>query len=374
MTFSGAPRMRHELVKIHGAPSERGRQFGSQRAPSIALWLSAWLDSLRASGIEDPDRYLAMMMDETDFLPAIRQHTPELDDEVNAIAAGAKVPPQHLFAAQLMDEEWEYRRHYLASNRTQQKCSCLAIKAGLADATWIGQNMDLGAWTNGHQLLLEIAAHEHEAGVLLLTVGGLIGLIGINTSGIALCVNSLPQLPSARSGLPVAYLVRKILSATSLSDAADRIRTLPHATGQHYLIADSEEIRSFEASASGVAEYVSPNSHRFFHTNHPRVAKETRPLLAREQANTDARLLALERRLSTASPSLQLIVDALCSSDDADNPVCRPAPDANLTNTINFTTGSMVSKLLAGSSAIESWIAFGPPTSASYQSYVLARV
>src|SRR5947207_11017892 len=96
----------------------------------------------------------------------------------------------------------------------------------------------------------------------------MIGLNGCNAASVGVVVNNLSMLPHASHGLPVAAVVRGILARRSLTDAAAFIRSVPHASGQHYAVGSPEGLLSFECSAGGVVQDSSATS-RVLHTNHP---------------------------------------------------------------------------------------------------------
>jgi hypothetical protein len=312
------------------------------------------------------------MLRATNFLDAIRQHCGDLHEEVRGLAQGCGQPFDLILAAQLMDEEWAFRSRVSHNQKVAEKCSSIAVATD-SGITWIGQNMDLGCHTDGHQLVLRIAPAGCERGALVFTVGGMMGLLGVNACGVGICVNALPQLPTRPEGIPIAFMVRKLLQSRTAVEAVERLLSLPHATGQHYLIADPHCIKSFEASPEAVVEYLSPNPHRVLHTNHALAHPVAlSPFL--ETTNTGIRLEALKRRLLGGEPDLATIMSALSSSDDALNPICRTydrdtkaTGDINpYSSHINFTTGSMVSALRVGRSAIHSWICAGPPNKNEY--------
>jgi predicted choloylglycine hydrolase len=365
-----------EIHEVSGSAYARGRQLGTARRKQIQAYWVDWMKALRSAGVADPEAYIAAFREDTNFLPAIAEHTPDLLDEVRGIADGADQNPEWLLASQLMDEEWAYRPRYRRSDEARQKCSSIAIRAA-EGPTWIGQNMDLPAYTDGHQTLLHIAPHAEERGALVLTIGGMIGLLGVNARAIGVCVNSLPQLPAAREGLPVAFVIRKLLQAESVRAAVDIIHRVPHATAQHYLIAGPSEMRSFEVSAAGVREFHSSDPSRVLHTNHPLVMHEGAPAFSEDQTNTIARLRALTTRLMSGRPTLEAIKAALCSCDDPDHPVCKrlgtSARTTALTGMASFTTGSMISALQEDSRIVDSWVTAGPPTLQGYTHVRLLR-
>src|SRR5712671_2783463 len=365
-----------DVIDLAGDAFTRGVTFGAARRSQIEAFNSDWLESLHAVGIPSPRTYVAEMLRHTDFLTAIRKHTPDLLEEVRGIAVGAIQPVELLLASQFMDEEWAYRRRLQAHAETPQKCSSVAVtRSGL---TWIGQNMDLGGYTDGHQILTRIAPHGAETSALIFTIGGMIGLMGVNARGVGVCVNFLPQLPNSSQGLPVAFVIRRLLQEGSTSSAAGVVRALPHATGQHYLIADPTGVRSLEASAVGVVEYHSPDPCKALHTNHPLAGNTGDGAAGPDSADSVARLRALTHRLMKGEPDLDAIKAALCSQDDPDHPVCK-VRSANEhinagTGLTTFTTGSMISVLQSGSSKIDVWVSSGPPNLRGYARICLAKV
>jgi len=350
-------------LALSGAPFDRGYCFGEQRRRAIAYWVKEWLRSLEVAGIDAPEQYVDAMLRETEFLPDISRAAPDLLQEINGIAAGSGIPFELIFGAQLMDEEWAYRQRTRSVPVTREKCSSVAVHT-TPGMTWIGQNMDLGSYTDGHQLVLRIDGSPNSPATLVVTIGGMIGLMGVNARQVGLCVNALPQLGGASTGLPVAFVVRRLLQCTSAAEAAALVQRLPHASSQHYLIADPYDIHSFEASPTGV-ERVQPRvDGRVLHTNHP---------LATEQggtANSVARLRALESRLLHGSPAFEEIAAALSSCDDPLHPVCREYDPSGaispVTGLTNFTVASMISALRADARDFKSWISNGPPASRGY--------
>lgn len=354
-------------TRLGGAPYERGRAHGVALSSQIERHLGAWLAALERGGVGEPRAYVEQMLRDTDFGAATQQHTPDLMDEARGIADGAGVPRPLIFALQLLDEEWAYRLRRRQSAEKLEKCSSFAITAP-DGPTWIGQNMDLGAYTDGAQALLRFEADGGRPEALVFTVAGMIGLMGVNAAGVGVCVNSLPQLPSAAQGVPVAFVLRRLLQAASLAEAAAIVLSIPHATNQHYVIAEPGAARSFEASAVGVTEYHSLDPARVLHTNHP-LAAEGAPEPESARANSAARLKSLSGRLGEGGADLARVQAALSAFDDPAHPVCRLKRDDN--HLIGFTTGSMISALSPAPADIEAWVSAGPPSLAGYAPFRL---
>ncbi|MGH7009429.1 MAG: carcinine hydrolase/isopenicillin-N N-acyltransferase family protein, partial [Caulobacteraceae bacterium] len=187
---------------------------------------------------------------------------------------------------------------------------------------------------------------------------------------LGVCVNSLPQLPSASHGLPVAFVIRLLLAAKNLTEASRLVLALPHATNQNYMLAEPGAVRAFEASAAGVNEFRPVHPGRILHTNHPLAADKGAPETADQRANSVARLHALTNRLGSGAANLANIKDALSSYDDPKNPVSRMwNPQAGLTG---FTTGSMISALREGVRP-RTWVSAGPPHLRGYEEIVVGE-
>jgi hypothetical protein len=362
--------MRIDATDLDGGPYERGRAHGRQLKAEVKGHLASWLDSLSQAGLGEPQAYVRQMLQDTDFRSATSDLAPDLLREVEGIADGAGAPRDLVFGLQLLDEEWAYRGRRAASAGRLEKCSSLALVSE-SGPTWIGQNMDLGGYTDGWQALLRIGRDGDHPGALVFSTAGMVGLMGVNAAGVGVCVNSLPQLPSASEGVPVAFVVRMLLRCRDVAEAARLVLTLPHATNQHYVVAAAGAARSFEASAADVTEYHPPIPGRILHTNHPLAEVQGRPESEAQRENTVARLRSLEGRLSEGHPGPDDVRGALSACDDQRHPVCRlRRPDSGL---IGFTTGSIFSALRPDPAPIESWVSAGPPSLGGYSAFKLAR-
>lgn len=354
--------MRIQPIVVSGSAYQRGLSYGTQSRERIKAHLDAWLHSLVKPPISNAHTYVEQMLAETNFLPAIRTHVPDLLHEVEGIADGAGLPNSLVFALQLLDEEWTYRAA-LDRRPAPNKCSSLAVlsRPGL---TWLAQNMDLGVYTDGHQSLLRLEADDRSTS-LIFSLAGMIGLLGVNSKALGVCVNSMPQLRSSPEGLPVAFVIRKLLQCATLDEAASVLSTLPHATNQHYLLAQPGAARSFEAGPHGVVEYLPADRTRIFHTNHP-LAREANMTAGHNGSftNSQVRLRSLTDRLSRRAIGLREIQRALSSLDDPVHPVCRIKREGS--GQIGFTTGSMIAALSSPPGRTRAWFTAGPPILRDY--------
>lgn len=298
-------------VETSGSPRQRGRTYGEGLRALIRARDEAWKHDIAAHCKVPPRRFLAAFVSETDFVPAIRRHTPDLLEEVNGIAEGANLSFEDVLAAQLMDEQWWYadafkRRHH---------CSSFASLDRRAGSAVVAQTMDLPGWMNGFQTALVVREPRGGGTQTILTVAGMIGLCGMAVraagSKLGLCVNTLSQLASNNAGLPVAFVSRGVLAQPDLAAARRFLQTVPHASGQNYILSDGQDLVDLECSAGGAVAWTNggPGGSLVWHTNHPLASHDRRRTASGRGfmapgANSLNRMTALDAALSSRTRPL----------------------------------------------------------------------
>lgn len=299
-------------VDLTGGPWLRGTAHGEQLRELIAEAMERWRQDLAERGDRHPDAYVADFLGATRFGETVSRLCPDLDEEVRAIAAGSNQPADQILAYNLMDEDWLYARE------TGGGCSVIGAATASGQVV-LSQNLDLPLSRYGSQAVLRIEGDGGRPGQLVLTCAGMIGLFGVNAAGVACCVNTLKTLPSARRGMPVAFVVRQLLTHRDAASAGAYLAAVPHASGQHYAVADPASLRGYECSAAGCA--AGPVADELLHTNHPIWWSATpleEPVADETPSTSQARLAALEsglaevRRSGDAEPLLSSTAGGLC--------------------------------------------------------------
>lgn len=365
------------VIDLRGAPRDRGRRYGETVRDGIADVLDRWRRALGSTWpqIDDrapinPESYLDTFLRGTNFLPAIERWAPNLLEEIEGIAEGSGQSQRAILALQLLDEEWEYGlRRGLTS--PAMRCTSFAI-AGTANApTLAGQNMDVPAWVDGCQVLLRIKGDAGEPDALVFSVAGYIGFNGMTTAPLGITCNSLSQLRSSSSGLPVAFLVRSVLARRTIDEAEMFLRSIAHASAQTYTLSAPGDVRCLECSAQRIERFepdAAPT--RVFHTNHPFVNHDWDGESGAERvdANSAARLASVHRHLGRRSGTITVsqAKAALAAHDDRDNPVsCRRRPDDDA-GTMNFTAGASVYEM---GDTPQLHLAAGPPCQTAFKTF-----
>jgi hypothetical protein len=333
------------VVECSGSNRARGRAQGEALRERIEGALERWGVSAAARTGMRPERYVDDLLGATNFLPAIARQTPGLLEELEGIAEAAQVHFRALLAMNLLDEEWWH-----ATDRgSRRACSVLAMPAGAGHGPLLAQNMDLPAWTDGAQAIVR---HVRPGGMrtLVLTVAGMVGLTGVSSCAVGVCVNALSMLRHSPTGLPVAFALRGALERRSAAAAAAFLHTVPHASGQHYAVADRATFAGLECSAGGAVGVAGDG--RRWHTNHPLASGDVDPAAADPGGAADSH--ARGRRLAVALPDLRGPSDCQRLLADRDAPLSvHTTPERPW-----LTFGSVVYELAGRPRA---WIAPGPP-------------
>ncbi len=277
---------------LTGSSRERGRAHGEALRPTIRSGMDRWKAAIQAATGISIDAYLDDFTARTDFLPAIERWTPHLLEEVRGIGEGAGVSFRDAYAYQLMDEEWLFRVDLIRGLQPLEHCSMVGL-FGEGTPSILAQNMDLPKYYDDTQTLLRIRDDDRDLASLVFTAAGIIGTTGLNSRGICICCNTLAQLTHAYQGLPVGFIVRRVLESTTLDEASSFVREVKHASGQNYAIGGPDRVVDFECSAHKVVPF-SPGNTYVYHTNHPlanddRQARAPKPGPATAGEPTDTR-------------------------------------------------------------------------------------
>lgn len=345
------------IVDVSGSPRELGRAHGEDARTTIAEGLQHWLEMIATETGLRPADYVESFLGSTTFLAAIEAYTPNCLEEVRGIAEGAHQSFDTMLAYQFMDEEWWYRDSLARSRRASfHACSAVGV-ARDGNTSLVAQNMDLPSYYDGTQVLLRLRPSDGPE-TMLFTPAGILGTTGLNHDGVAVCVNALPHLRHRTTGLPVGFVIRDLLAKRTLADAVTVLQTVPHATGQNYLLGEPGAIRDFECSPGQVSEVTASGS-LIEHTNHPITNEDIDPeevSQAEFPSTTRSRLAKLESDLGGLGAKAG-VDDVARTLSDREVPVCVPRGSDWM------TLGSVIMEL---SSDPVLHIALGPPADTPY--------
>ena len=355
-------------LTLSGNGYELGLQHGQGLKKEISEIVQKWKANTTHHLGRDANEVLAEFFEYAEFTEAIKKWTPDLYEEIRGIADGAEQNFNDILVLNLLDEFWVY-----LNNINNHHCSDMGVPSINGSPSYIAQNMDIESYTDGYQTLIRLERTAERPEQLLLTHPGLIVLNGMNEKGVGVVVNTIMQLKASATGLPVAFVIRRIINSTDKENLLQFIQTVNHASGQNYIIGIKGEIYDFEASANKVVRYDPKNENgTVYHTNHPIVNTDLKEWFMAfhpeslgngipEKANSYIRLAALKERLAGKEKIDDSIIKAsLRSRDDQNNPICRTNTNPNG----GFTFASIIMTLTGEPNLL---ITAGPPDESEYQ-------
>lgn len=368
------------VIELRGAGRARGRQYGETLRAEIARLLDRWEEQIRRDTGKPAKALVEDIVGETRFADAIARWAPDLHAEVLGIAAGADQPLWRIQGLQLLDEIWWftlYRKAGAAPWRQRsaviEHCSALG-QVRDAGTAYVGQTMDIGTWIEGSQVLLRIHPGAGPA-YLMFSYAGSIGLNGLNDRGIGYCCNTVIQLDPSATGLPMAYVGRRLLEQPSFDDAVGFLKGVEHASGQNYLVGGPGRVASFECSGRNAIEWTGEDGAGgpILHTNHPLASRDDRMFREISKGDGALRSTTLGRydvlkscaHRMGGKLTVERIKDTLRSKDPA-APISRTGETAADGNPIGYTVGCMVYE--HGDDPVLH-LAAGPPCSTEFMEF-----
>jgi len=378
------------VLELYGPPRKRGQIHGESLRGPIAVAIEAIKREIGGNGDLSPDAYFDEFVGHCLQPPADDARLAAFRAELQGVADGSNQRFVDIAALNLLDEElWYGRNRRMASPEAQRgtegcgdRCSVIAIREDPDGRTLLAQNLDMSTWTEGLQAVLHVTVEQVGLEYYAFTTAGSVGACGINSLGLALCVNSVPLLNCARDGMPVAAIVREILECTSFESAVRTLTARRHASGQCYTVATRGQIGSFECSASGAVPYRTwGRGDRLVHTNHPLASRDTSIVDAQREAglamglprflfqvprNSLERQTQLEQLFGSNDEVYDSgsVASALASTTDVAFPICRAGSESTRARNVGYTTGSVIWEL--GGSPV-AHVAPGPPDRTAYR-------
>jgi predicted choloylglycine hydrolase len=315
-------------VRLSGRGYELGLQHGKLLKKEIGELVVKMKETAANDLKKDADQVIKEFMAYAQFTDDIKKYTPDLNEEIRGIADGSGQSFNDIMVFNLLDEFWVF-----IDDISKHHCSGMGVPSINGSTGYIAQNMDIESYTEGYQMVMRLERTPTSPEQFILTHPGAIAFNGMNEKGVGACMNTLMQLKASNKGLPVAFIVRRILNSTDKNDILNFIQTIPHASGQNYIIGIRGEVFDFEASANKVVRFDPKNTNgTVYHTNHPIVNDDVKPWFEKYnpkvdvkplQSNSYIRLASVQKRISEATNiEDSLIKETLRSKDDAKNPVC----------------------------------------------------
>jgi len=250
------------------APTSYGRGFQHGAAmkyvihKGIAQWKQWILTTLGEINVEIE---IAEFIQDTDYLTGIRNHTPELYEELQGIAYGAEVDFNTLYAYQMFDE----MVLYVTKKYRLEHCTGVGLYGRKDKPNIIGQNNDLPPYYEGTHTVLDI---QYPTGLkaLVFTWAGCLAQNGVNNKSLGVTMNIVPTAEGNISGVPMPYIIRSILTKENVGEAVSFLKSLgKSAAPMNFIIGDPEQVVTVENTATGAKVFKDFHGEKWVaHANH----------------------------------------------------------------------------------------------------------
>lgn len=248
------------FVQITGEPFGAGHAHGAARAQALHAFIGDGLcriNHLAPAPVTLPSLRPALAA----YGTAIRAATPRLSEEMDGLAAGAGIPRELAILLQVRREIIGYQRV-----RARGDCTTYAsLTAGPGGEPVLAQTVDLNGNLDDQLAVLDIGLSGAGRRALILSFGGLLGYLGINSDGLAIGLN-LVLAGEWRPGVPPYLAIRHLLdNAGSVDEALGILRDLPLASSRSLTLCDRTRVACVEIAGDEVAELELAQP---VHTNH----------------------------------------------------------------------------------------------------------
>ena len=245
-----------DLIEVNGSSTERGYQYGKKAKLEIIKTIDffhKWFNNL-GSNINDTRKISG------NYSAFIENYSPEIKAELKAVSEGAQVNFEDILMISLNEE----RQLFINNN----KCTSFAAtgKATFNTKAILGQTWDnYLEWQDNFKDLVLIRRSSQEPDIISYTYPGMLAAAGLNSSGIAICWNSVPRL-KFQPGVPTYIIINEILRQTTLGDAITAVLRAKRAGCFNLVLSDCNEIYNIEATPDDLE--ISYSNSYFSHANH----------------------------------------------------------------------------------------------------------
>ncbi|CAL9638451.1 C45 family autoproteolytic acyltransferase/hydolase [Streptomyces sp. enrichment culture] len=223
------------LVRAEGDPHALGHAHGRERGPDLRDFLDDGLARLNHL-LPGPVTLAGLAPTITAYRTVIEDALPDLAAETEGLADGAGLTLTEAYLLQLRREILGYRKVPALGDCTTYARSGAAAR-GLPV---LAQTVDLNGDLDDQITVLDVTPAGSRRRSLLLGFGGLLGYLGLNSSGLAVGIN-LVLGGTWQPGVPPYLAVRHLLDrADTVDEALALLRTLPLASSRCLTLCDSE--------------------------------------------------------------------------------------------------------------------------------------
>ena len=203
------------------------------------------------------------------YRKATEEFSSTVADELRGAADSSGISPEEIYVLAAFCE-----LIYPPAPRATNHCTSFAVRNGATSdgLTYVGQNDDesINPWLGGEEcvtVVRYVPDNGSEPRVLAYSYAGVPAQMGINSQGLAVCINAL-HYDRAREedGVPMWCLVRETLNQKNVEDAIELIRETRRAYSLNFVLGDTKQIADLETTPESVT--VTLSDEMLYHSNH----------------------------------------------------------------------------------------------------------
>ena len=257
------------FLELKGSSYDMGTKHGEIFADEIKNSIKEYKERLASTfGQHEAERIIDWTLNKSDFKKDIEQYAPHIIDEIKGISDSCKEPFGDVFLLNMYEEAYLAAPKQLGiSMEALIGHGCTSFSCQTDGTRFNGQTMDWTPNLDGEQVMFRYQLPDKE--VLMLGFYGQIGGIGVNSRGLSVFVNTLPQGKTRENdGIGSQFVLRLLLECNSVSEAIDLLENIPRYYAMNYSLADFKTQVNVEASATELELLETSNDHPYLvHAN-----------------------------------------------------------------------------------------------------------
>jgi len=358
------------MIHVEGPARERGRQYGVQAGDRILKSIAIYEQAFAARGLS----WEEVVELAGRFVPAIEAFDPDFLEELRGIAEGSEQRLETIVALNARTEllYWKGESQQRKGGPSDECTGAIVLPEATSNGRLLhGQNWDWRPSCIDSAVVLR-SVPERGPAFLTFTEAGLLARCGLNSAGIAVTGNFLQSDQDfGRSGVPIPFIRRKILTSMSLAEAVGVVLRSPRAFSSNHMISDaSGEAINLEAAPERVF-WLYPENGLLVHSNHfksPAAVMALQDTGVKRYPDTLYRDRRVEQFLARRRGriSAEDLKEAFRDHFGAPDSVCRH-PAARPDGTTITTVACIVMEPASG----EMWVAPGPVCENEFTKYTL---
>jgi isopenicillin-N N-acyltransferase-like protein len=249
---------KYRFLRLRGTPIERGRQYGQacrvEIAHSIASY-SAMFESFLGLTWDQARQRISR------YLPYAENFSPKALEEIEGVAQGAGISFEDMFTLNCRSE--------IVMEQRVDGCTAFGVSPRVSGdgKSYLCQNWDWISRQRKAKVIIQLE-QPPEPTLLMVAEAGILAGKGLNSEGIGMVANAL-STGCCEPGVPVHFLLRKVLESPTLSDAVESVAVARRANCVNFLLGTHEgDFLDIEAAPEDFGVLTREEGGFLCHTNH----------------------------------------------------------------------------------------------------------